>query len=64
MRQHWRIRIRGKQRKTVDIGLLVQAIVALGRQLAREQTAAKQTTAAGTTTTGVIPQPTPETDSQ
>lgn len=33
----WRVRMSGTRRETVDIELLVQAVVALGRQLAREQ---------------------------
>jgi hypothetical protein len=32
----WLIRITGKQRKDVDLDLVVQAVVALGRQLAEE----------------------------
>jgi hypothetical protein len=37
MAGQWHVRIAGKQRESVDIELLVQAVVALGRQLAREQ---------------------------
>jgi len=37
MTQHWRIQVKGKQRKQVDVDLIVQAILALGRQLADEQ---------------------------
>ena len=36
MTQQWRIRITGKPRKEPDIALLVQAILALGRQMERE----------------------------
>lgn len=36
MRQEWRIRITGKQRKGLDKDLLIQALIALGRQLQRE----------------------------
>lgn len=32
----WQFIIRGKQRKVVDRGLLVQALLELGRQLERE----------------------------
>lgn len=32
----WRIRIRGKQRQEIDLNLLVQAVIALGYQLAEE----------------------------
>ena len=32
----WLIRIIGKQRKDIDLDLVVQAVVALGRQLAEE----------------------------
>ena len=31
----WRVRVTGKQRKDVDAALLVQAIIALGKQLER-----------------------------
>lgn len=37
MAQQWRIGIRGKQRKDVDIDLLIQAVIALGHQLRDEQ---------------------------
>jgi hypothetical protein len=40
MAQQWRIGISGKQRKDVDVQLLVQAVIALGEQLRDE--AAKQ----------------------
>lgn len=41
MRQQWRIRVRGKQRKDVDRGLMVQAILELARQMeCREQSEA------------------------
>lgn len=36
MRQEWRIRITGKQREKLDKDLLIQALIALGRQLQRE----------------------------
>jgi hypothetical protein len=39
MGQQWRVRIIGEQRETADIDLLVQAVVALARQLARDQAA-------------------------
>lgn len=41
MRQIWHIRIRGKQRKEVDMGLLVQAIIQFARELEAEQTDGK-----------------------
>jgi hypothetical protein len=34
--QQWKIRVRGTPRKEVDIALLIQAVVALGRQLGQE----------------------------
>ena len=37
MAGQWRVRVSGTRRETVDIELLVQAVVALGRQLAREK---------------------------
>jgi len=37
MGQQWRVRITGVQREVVDIDLLVQAVIALGRQLSKEQ---------------------------
>jgi hypothetical protein len=36
MTGQWRIRISGRPRKQPDIGLLVQAVLALGEQLQRE----------------------------
>lgn len=36
MQQQWRIRIRGTQRREVDVNLIVQAVLALGRQLRDE----------------------------
>ena len=36
MQQQWRIRIRGKQRKVLDVGLVVQAVIALGQQFGAE----------------------------
>lgn len=41
MQQQWRIRIHGKQRNQVAISLVVQAVLALGKQL-RQEEAAKQ----------------------
>lgn len=37
MAGQWRVRVAGTQREAVDIELLIQAVVALGRQLAREE---------------------------
>lgn len=37
MQQQWRIRIKGGQRETVEVDLLIQAVIALGRQLAEEE---------------------------
>ena len=37
MAQQWRIRIRGNQRKDLDIDMLMQAVIALGQQLRDEQ---------------------------
>ena len=34
--QQWRIRIRGTPRKEVDRALLIQAVIALGKQLQQE----------------------------
>ena len=39
----WRFKVRGKQRKPIDQGMLVQALIELGRQLAREAEQAQQT---------------------
>ena len=33
MTQQWRVRIHGKQREEFDPDLLIQAVIALGRQL-------------------------------
>lgn len=37
MAGQWRVGIAAKRREAVDIELLIQAVVALGRQLSREQ---------------------------
>lgn len=37
MQEQWRIRIKGDKRKQVDVRLLVQAVIALGKQLADEE---------------------------
>lgn len=37
MTQQWRISVKGKQRQDVDINLLVQAVIALGHQLRKEE---------------------------
>lgn len=37
MAGQWRVRVSGTRRDAVDIDLLVQAVVALGRQITREQ---------------------------
>lgn len=37
--QQWRIRIRGKQRDQVAISLVVQAVLALGKQMRQEEAA-------------------------
>lgn len=34
--QQWRVRIHGKHRREVDKTLLIQAVIALGKQLTRE----------------------------
>jgi len=36
MAQQWKVRISGEQRKEVDVSLLIQAVIALGRQLRSE----------------------------
>ena len=36
MSRQWRVRVSGKPRRKPDIGLLVQAVLALGEQLQRE----------------------------
>jgi hypothetical protein len=38
----WNVRVKGKQRKEVDRNLVVQAVVALGRQLAAEERATNE----------------------
>ena len=50
MAQQWRVGISGKQRKDVDLDLLIQAVIALGEQLRREA-AQEQTCLNDTTTT-------------
>lgn len=40
MGQHWRFHIRGPQRKEVNKGLLIQALIELGQQLAAKQSPA------------------------
>ena len=37
MTKQWRVRVHGKPRKQPDIQLLVQAVLALGQQLAQER---------------------------
>jgi len=37
MAAQWRIRVRGKQREPVNVDLVVQAVIALGRQLWDEE---------------------------
>jgi hypothetical protein len=39
MAQQWRISIKGKQRQDPDIDLLIQAVIALGHQLRKEEQA-------------------------
>jgi len=36
MQEQWRIRITGNKRKEVDVNLLIQAVIALGKQFAEE----------------------------
>lgn len=55
MSSQWRIRVRGKQREPINIDLVVQAIIALGRQLWGEQQpvdADQQPASAGPENTG------------
>jgi hypothetical protein len=40
--QQWRIRIKGFHRQEVDKALLIQAVIALGKQLASEATPVDQ----------------------
>jgi hypothetical protein len=52
MSGQWRIRISGKQREPVDRDLLVQAVIALGRQLRDEEhSSARSAREEGCTTT-------------
>jgi len=37
MDQQWRIGVSGKQRKEIDVDLLIQAVIALGNQLREEE---------------------------
>lgn len=53
MAQQWRIRISGTQRADVDVGLLIQAVIALGQQLRVE----KQEQKAGASPPGVVDVP-------
>lgn len=46
MTQQWRVRIHGNQREDFDPDLLIQAVIALGRQLRKES----QTLTSGTGT--------------
>lgn len=45
----WLIRVTGKQRREVDVDLIVQAVIALGHQLAEEEQAADSSAKADTT---------------
>jgi hypothetical protein len=45
MQQQWRVRVTGRQRKTIPIELLVAAIMALGEQRAAETPLPKPDTA-------------------
>jgi hypothetical protein len=49
-RQQWRIRVQGKQRKQVNVDLLVAAVIALGEQLAAEEREREESAAEGRTT--------------
>jgi hypothetical protein len=37
--QQWNIRVSGRPRKEADTALLIQAVIALGKQLQREESA-------------------------
>jgi hypothetical protein len=50
----WLIRITGKQRREVDIDLIVQAVIALGHQLAEEEKTAANDTEAGVAKTPAV----------
>ena len=45
MRQEWHIKLTGKQRKELDKDLLIQALIALGRQFQRETAQANRDSA-------------------
>lgn len=49
-RQQWRIRVKGKQRKQVNVELLVAAVMALGEQLAAEEREREESAAEGRAT--------------
>lgn len=50
MQEQWRLRVRGKQRKQLDVNLLIQAVIALGEQLAAEEHEREQAAAEGRST--------------
>jgi hypothetical protein len=54
----WHIRISGKRRQHVDPNLIVQAIIALGEQLQREEQQRQAAAALDTDTTTDMQEPT------
>lgn len=48
MSKRYTIKVRGKQRKDIDVGLMVQAVIALGHQLAEEERQTEETARADT----------------
>jgi hypothetical protein len=51
----WLIRITGNQRREVDVDLVVQAVIALGHQLAQEAQAAAASAQTDATNTPIVP---------
>jgi hypothetical protein len=56
MQEQWRLRVRGKQRKQLDVNLLIQAVIALGEQLAAEEHDPEQAAPKGRSTPPCKPQ--------
>lgn len=48
-RQQWRLRVKGKQRKQINVDLLAAAVIALGEQLTAEKREGESATIEGFT---------------
>lgn len=51
MAQQWRVGVSGQQRKDIDVDLLIQAVIALGHQLRKEQQERERSTESSNVTT-------------